>query len=228
MPEAVTDLLEKYAVVPTIVLEDASQSAPLAQALISGGLPVAEVALRTPDSLDVLRRMSVFSDLLAGAGTVLNVAQAEQAVTAGAKFIVSPGMDVDLIRWCMERNVTIIPGACTPTDIMLAMNLGLRCVKFFPCEASGGLDMLRALRGPFPEMRYLATGGVKLETISNYLAFRPVLAVGGTWMVKPEWLANARFDVIEEGCRTTAEVAQDARWQATAAARVRISEPVNQ
>ena len=221
MPDTVIALLEKYAVVPALVLEDANQAAPLAQAMISGGLPVAEVTLRTPESLDALRRMAAFPELLTGAGTVLNVAQAEKAVTAGAKFIVSPGMDVELIRWCLEKDIAIIPGACTPTEIMLAMNLGLRCVKFFPCEASGGLEMLRALRGPFPDMRYLATGGIKLETIANYLAFRPVLAVGGTWMVKPEWLANARFDVIEEGCRTTMEVVKDARWQATAAARVR-------
>jgi len=221
MSDPVTALLEKHAVVPAIVLEDADQAAPLAQALISGGLPVAEVTLRTPGSLDALRRMTAFPDLLTGAGTVLNVAQAQQAVAAGAKFIVSPGMDAELICWCMEKNITVIPGACTPTEIMLAMNLGLRCVKFFPCEASGGLEMLRALRGPFPEMRYLATGGINLESVSNYLAFPPVLAVGGTWMVKPEWLANDRFDVIEEGCRTTVEVVQDARWQATAATKVR-------
>lgn len=221
MPDPVTALIEKHAVVPAIVLEDADQAAPLAQALISGGLPVAEVTLRTPGSLDALRRMTAFPNLLTGAGTVLNAAQAHQAVDAGAKFIVSPGMDEGLIQWCMEKKVAVIPGACTPTEIMLAMNLGLRCVKFFPCEANGGLAMLRALRGPFPEMRYLATGGVNLETISNYLAFPPVIAVGGTWMVKPEWLANGRFDVIEEGCRTTVEVVRDARWQAATMARVR-------
>ncbi len=221
MSETVTARIEKHAVVPAIVLEDADQAAPLAQALISGGLPIAEVTLRTPASLDALRRMAAFPDLLTGAGTVLNIEQARQAVDAGAKFIVSPGMDADLIRWCLEQGITIIPGACTPTEVMLAMNLGLRCVKFFPCAASGGLEMLRALRGPFPEMRYLATGGIKLESISDYLAFRPVLAVGGTWMVQEEWLANARFDVIEDGCRTTVEVVKDARWQATAAARVR-------
>ncbi len=221
MTETVAALLEKYAVVPAIVLEDVNQAAPLAQALISGGLPVAEVTLRTPDALDALSRMAAFPNLLTGAGTVLNVSQATEAMAAGAKFIVSPGMNVELIQWCLDKNITIIPGVCTPTEVMLAMNLGLRLVKFFPCEASGGLEMLRALRGPFPEMRYLATGGIKLEAISNYLAFHPVLAVGGTWMVKPEWLANDRFDVIEDGCRQTVEVVKDARWQIAAAARVR-------
>jgi 2-dehydro-3-deoxyphosphogluconate aldolase / (4S)-4-hydroxy-2-oxoglutarate aldolase len=221
MPDPVISVLEKYAVVPAIVLEDPNQAAPLAQALISGGLPIAEVTLRTPDALDALRRMAAFPELLTGAGTVLNLAQAQSAVGAGAKFIVSPGMDAEMIRWCLEKEITIIPGASTPTEIMLAMNLGLRCVKFFPCEASGGLGMLQALRGPFPEMRYLATGGIKMQTISDYLAFPPVLAVGGTWMVREEWLANARFDVIEDGCRTTMEVVKDARWQVTAAARVR-------
>jgi 2-dehydro-3-deoxyphosphogluconate aldolase/(4S)-4-hydroxy-2-oxoglutarate aldolase len=130
-------------------------------------------------------------------------------------------MNVELIQWCQERDITIIPGACTPSEVMLATNLGLTCVKFFPCEVSGGLAMLRALRGPFPNMRYVPTGGIRLETIAEYLAFRPVLAVGGTWMIKEEWLANDRFDVIEDGCRTTVEVVRDARWQATAATRAR-------
>jgi 2-dehydro-3-deoxyphosphogluconate aldolase/(4S)-4-hydroxy-2-oxoglutarate aldolase len=219
--DSVMDLIEKHAVVPAIVIEDSDQSAPLAQALISGGLPVAEVTLRTPAALDAVKRMVAFPGLLVGAGTVMNVAQAEQSVAAGAKFIVSPGTEVTLIKWCVDRQVPVIPGACTPTEVMHALNAGATCVKFFPCEACGGLKMLRALHGPFPQARFLATGGVKLENIADYLAFKPVVAVGGTWMVKPQWLAGNRFDVIEDACRLTVDSVNDARWKISAAARTR-------
>lgn len=221
MPAPVLEAIEKHAVVPAIVIENPDQAAPLADALLKGGLPVAEITLRTPEAIESLRRMAKFPDLLVGAGTVLNRTQAEQAADAGARFIVAPGIDPELVRWCLDNQITIIPGAATPTEVMLALNLGLRCVKFFPCEPSGGLEMLRALRGPFPGMRFLPTGGIKLETISDYLAFRPVLAVGGTWMVQREWLADERFDVIEDACRLTVEAVKDARWKIAAATRIR-------
>ena len=211
MPEDVLTLIEKHAVVPAIVLEDANRAAPLAHALISGGLPVAEVTMRTPSALESMRRMATFGELLVGAGTVLNATQAEQAVAAGAKFIVSPGMDADLVRWCQQKEIPIIPGAVTATEVMLATNLGLGCVKFFPCSTSGGLDALRALHGPFPAMRFMPTGGIKMETVQDYLAFKAVVAVGGTWMLKPEWLANDRYDVIEDACRATVSAVNDAR-----------------
>jgi 2-dehydro-3-deoxyphosphogluconate aldolase / (4S)-4-hydroxy-2-oxoglutarate aldolase len=219
MSDNVTATLGLHAVVPAIVLEDANQSAPLAHALISGGLPVAEITLRTPAALDALRRMAAFGNLLVGAGTVVNVTQAEQAVGAGARFLVSPGMDETLIKWCLERGVPIFPGAITPTEVMLATNLGLGCVKFFPCEASGGLATLKALRGPFPAMRFMPTGGVTIESLPNYLSFRPVLAVGGTWMVRSEWLRDDRFDLIEEACQSTVGAVVETRRKLALAAR---------
>jgi len=196
--------IEELAVVPAIVLENVDHAVPLAKALFEGALPCAEVTLRTPAALEVLRRMSAFSDrLLVGAGTVLNTAQADEAIAAGANFIVSPGIDEKLVRHCQEKNVLIIPGACTPTEVMLAANLGLECVKFFPAAAYGGLEVLKALHGPFPKMRFMPTGGMSLESFSEYIGFKPVLAVGGTWMLRKQWLEIERFDLIAEACSAT-------------------------
>lgn len=196
--------IEKLAVVPTIVLSDVSHSIPLAEALIDGGLPCAEVTLRTPVALEVLRRMaSIKESFLLGAGTVLNIEQADEAIAAGAKYIVSPGMDEGLIRHCQAKSVPIIPGACTPTEVMLAVKLGLECVKFFPSSAYGGITVIKALHGPFPNMRFLPTGGVTRETMGEYLGFKPVIAVGGTWMVRKEWLANERYDIVTDACIVT-------------------------
>lgn len=214
--------LEQLAVVPAIILDDEAHAAPLAAALIEGGLPCAEVTLRTPAALESLRRMASYADrLLVGAGTVMTAAQADEAIAAGAKFIVSPGMDAGLIRHCQEKQVPIIPGACTPTEVMLAVNLGLECVKFFPAEAYGGLGVLKALHGPFPTMRFMPTGGMSLESLPDYLGFRPVLAVGGTWMVKKEWLANERFDVIADACAATVDAVMLARRSRHLAGKVR-------
>lgn len=204
--------LEELAVVPAIVLEDADHAVPLAQALFDGGLPCAEVTLRTPASLEILKRMASFSDrLLVGAGTVLNAAQADEAIAAGAKFVVSPGMDEKLIRHCQEKDIVIIPGACTPTEVMLAANLGINCVKFFPAEAYGGLKVLKALHGPFPAMRFMPTGGMSLESLSEYLGFKPVFAVGGTWMLKKQWLDIERYDLIADACTATVDAVLLAR-----------------
>lgn len=196
--------IEKLAVVPTVVLTDAAHSEPLAESLIDGGLPCAEVTLRTPAAMEVLRRMAAIKEeFMIGAGTVLSIAQADEAIAAGARFLVSPGMDVDLIKHCQARNVPIIPGACTPTEVMLAIKLGLECVKFFPSSAYGGLPVIKALHGPFPHMRFMPTGGVTRESLGEYLGFKSVLAVGGTWMVRKEWLTNERYDIITDACMVT-------------------------
>jgi 2-dehydro-3-deoxyphosphogluconate aldolase / (4S)-4-hydroxy-2-oxoglutarate aldolase len=204
--------LEELGVVPAIVLENAEHAVPLAKAMFDGGLPCAEVTLRTPAALEVMRRMAGVSDrLLVGAGTVLTTSQADEAIAAGAKFIVSPGIDEKLVRHCQEKQVLIIPGTCTPTEVMLAANLGLDCVKFFPAAAYGGLEVLKALHGPFPKMRFLPTGGMSLEALGEYLAFKPVLAVGGTWMLKKQWLEIERFDLITDACHATVDAVLLAR-----------------
>ncbi len=205
--------LEQLGVVPAVVLDRVASAEPLANALLDGGLPCAEVTLRTPESLEILKRMAKFEKdgLLVGAGTVLTPAQADQAIDAGAKFIVTPGIDATLVKHCQERKVLVIPGATTATEVMLAVNLGLECVKFFPAEASGGIKMLKALNGPFPGMRFMPTGGITLETFSEYLPYKPVVAVGGTWMLRKEWLAGERFDIIADACEATMLAVADAR-----------------
>jgi 2-dehydro-3-deoxyphosphogluconate aldolase/(4S)-4-hydroxy-2-oxoglutarate aldolase len=205
--------IEQLGVVPAIILENASQAEPLANALLDGGLPCAEVTLRTPAALEILKGMAAFAKdgLLVGAGTVLTASQADEAIAAGAKFIVTPGIDAELVRHCQARDILVIPGATTATEVMLAVNLGLECVKFFPAEASGGIKMLKALNGPFPNIRFMPTGGITLETFSEYLPFKPVIAVGGTWMLKKEWLATERFDIIADACEATMLAVADAR-----------------
>lgn len=221
MTDDVVARLSKHAVLPAIIIDDAGQAAPLVEAMQEGGLPVAEVTLRTPAALEALRTMTRFDQMLVGAGTVLNVPQAEQAVDAGAKFIVSPGMDADLIRWCQQRNLLIIPCACTPSEVMQALQLGVSCVKFFPAEAFGGLPVLKGLNGPFPTMRFVPTGGINLEILPNYLAFRPVLAVGGTWMVKPSWIQEGRFEQIRDACESTVAAVQEAHRKLALASRAK-------
>ncbi|QIF01340.1 bifunctional 4-hydroxy-2-oxoglutarate aldolase/2-dehydro-3-deoxy-phosphogluconate aldolase [Roseimicrobium sp. ORNL1] len=205
--------IEQLGVVPAIILENVSHAEPLANALLDGGLPCAEVTLRTPAALEILKRMAAFAKegLLVGAGTVLTPAQADEAIAAGAQFIVTPGIDAELVRHCQARQVLIIPGATTATEVMLAANLGLECVKFFPAEASGGIKMLKALHGPFPNMRFMPTGGITLETFPEYLPFKPVVGVGGTWMVKKEWISTERFDIIADACEATMLAVADAR-----------------
>ncbi len=205
--------MEQLGVVPAVILDKVTSAEPLANALLDGGLACAEVALRTPEALEILRRMAAFEKegLLVGAGTVLTTMQADEAIAAGARFIVTPGIDAALVKHCQERKVLVIPGATTATEVMLAANLGLECVKFFPAEASGGIKMLKALNGPFPEMRFMPTGGITLETFSEYLPFKPVVAVGGTWMLRKEWLAGERFDIIADACEATMQAVADAR-----------------
>ncbi len=193
----------RLAVVPAVIIDDAAQAVPLAEAMKRGGLACAEVTLRTPVALEALRRMAAVPDMLVGAGTVTTVEQAQQAIEAGAQFIVSPGIDAQLVRFCQGVGVLIIPGAVTPTEIMLAQNLGLRVVKFFPSGMFGGLPAIQSLLGPFPNMKFLPTGGITLENLGSYLGNAGVIACGGTWMVKREWLQKGQLGNVEEACRMT-------------------------
>jgi 2-dehydro-3-deoxyphosphogluconate aldolase / (4S)-4-hydroxy-2-oxoglutarate aldolase len=211
----VLETIALHAVVPAIVLHDAEQAEPLGDALMEGGLPVAEITLRTPAAMQTIEKMARMPGLLVGAGTVLNIPQAQQAVDAGARFIVSPGLNAQLVNWCQDKGVLILPGAITPTEIMLAVSLGLECVKFFPSETWGGLPALRALNGPFPQMRFMPTGGITRASMPDYLSFPPVLAVGGTWMVRQEWLVDDRFHIIADACAETVTGVGDVRRKKT-------------
>jgi 2-dehydro-3-deoxyphosphogluconate aldolase/(4S)-4-hydroxy-2-oxoglutarate aldolase len=170
-------------VVPVLVVKDVAHSLPVAQALVNGGLPVLEVTLRTEAALDVIREMSKCEGSFVGAGTVLNEKQLDQAIDAGAKFIVSPGLTTPLAEAAIERGIPFLPGIATAADIMRGLDLGLDRFKFFPAETSGGIKALKALAAPFYQARFCPTGGITAETAPDWLALDAVLCVGGSWLV---------------------------------------------
>lgn len=188
--------LEIDRVIPVVVLEDAADADPLAAALLAGGLRSAEVTFRTPAAAAAIEAIAERGDLLVGAGTVLTPDQVDEAVDAGARFVVSPGLGEEVARRCTERDVPYLPGAATATEIQRALELGLRTLKFFPAGQLGGPAMLRALSAPFGPARFVPTGGVTAANLADYLAVPSVFAAGGSWMVAPELIAAGNFDEI--------------------------------
>lgn len=191
------DTIGENRLVPVVVLDSVDSAAPLAEALINGGLPIAEVTFRTAAAEESLRRISQIDGLLAGAGTVLTLEQAQQAIDAGAKFIVTPGTNPPVIEYCLKHNVPITPGIATPTDIDLATSFGLNALKFFPAEAIGGVKTLKAISGPYGSIRFIPTGGISASNLGDYLALPNVLACGGSWMVSRSLINEGEFDQIK-------------------------------
>lgn len=198
-----TAVLGGHRVVPVVVLDDPARADALGAALVEGGLPVAEATFRTPEAAAVLRRLAARDDLVVGAGTVLTARQVDEALDAGARFVVSPGLSADVVRRCQEAGVPVIPGVSTPSEIMQALDLGLDTVKFFPAEANGGLPTIKALAAAFPQVRFMPTGGITVETAPAYLAHPSVVAVGGSWMVAADLLAAGRWDEVAARCAAT-------------------------
>lgn len=201
-----------YAVVPVVVLNDAEDAAPLAEALVKGGLPCAEVTFRTEAAEESIRIMSEkYPEMLVGAGTVLTVEQVDHAVAAGAKFIVSPGFDPEIVDYCMEKNIPVFPGCVTPSEVAAAVKRGLKVVKFFPAEQSGGLAMIKAMAAPYTTVKFMPTGGISAKNLKEYLGFSKILCCGGSWMVKGDMIKNKEFDKITEMTREATELAAAAR-----------------
>jgi 2-dehydro-3-deoxyphosphogluconate aldolase / (4S)-4-hydroxy-2-oxoglutarate aldolase len=182
--------------VPVVVVDDPPSARPLADALVDGGLPVAEVTFRTSGAAAALQQMAANPDVCVGAGTVLTAEQVDAAVDAGAQFVVSPGLSRQVVRRCTERGVPAIPGVATATEVTHALALGVGVAKLFPAAQLGGVSMVRALAGPFPQMRFIPTGGVSADSAADYLAQRSVLAVGGSWMVPADLLRRGDFDQV--------------------------------
>jgi len=194
-----TEMYEKLGqlkLIPVVVIEDASDAEPLGRALLDGGLPCAEVTFRTAAAPRAIAALSELGGLLVGAGTVLTVDQAKQAVDSGAKFIVTPGFNPRVVGYCVDNGIPITPGVCTPTDIEAALGFGLNVVKFFPAEALGGLKTLKAIGGPYGMMKFIPTGGINADNLLDYLAFEKVLACGGSWIVKKDLIAAKNFAEI--------------------------------
>lgn len=201
-----------YAVVPVVVLDDADDAAPLAEALVKGGLPCAEVTFRTEAAEESIRIMSEkYPEMLVGAGTVLTTEQVDRAVAAGAKFIVSPGFDPEIVDYCMEKNIPVFPGCVSPSEVAQAVKRGLKVVKFFPAEQAGGLAMLKAMAAPYTMLKFMPTGGINTKNLKEYLGFSKILCCGGSWMVKGDMIKNKEFDKITEMTREATELAAAAR-----------------
>lgn len=191
------ELLGRIKVIPVVVIDDAENAEPLAHALIEGGLPTMEVTFRTGAARSALERIArMNSPILPGAGTVLSVDQAKAAVDSGARYIVSPGLSRSVVEYCLTNGIAVIPGVVTPTELGSAVEMGIDVVKFFPAEASGGVNYLKALSAPFKQATFVPTGGIDAANLLSYLKLPYVLACGGSWMVKSDLIAGRKFDEI--------------------------------
>lgn len=212
MHEEIIYKIKELGIVPVVVLEDARDAAPLAQALLEGGLPCAEVTFRTACAGECIRIMSSeFPKLLVGAGTVLTKEQVDLAVEAGAKFIVSPGFDPKIVDYCLKKDILVLPGCVTPSEAAQAVEKGIKIVKFFPAEQFGGLSTLKALAAPYVGLRFMPTGGVGPENVKDYLEYDRIVACGGSWMVKSDLIKAGNFDKIARLTKEAAGLVKEVR-----------------
>ena len=204
--------IESFGVVPVVVLNDAKDAAPLAKALCEGGLPCAEVTFRTEAAEESIRIMATeFPEMVIGAGTVLTIDQVDRAVGAGAKFIVSPGFDPEIVDYCISKGIVVLPGCITPSEVTQAVKRGLEVVKFFPAEQFGGVATIKALAAPFTSVRFMPTGGISAKNLADYLGFKKIIACGGSWMVKGDMVAAGEFDKIKEMTAEAVQLVKDIR-----------------
>lgn len=202
MSQVNMDKIFEVGIVPLIVLDDVADAVPMAKALVAGGIPIAEVTLRTAAGLDVISVMDKeVPEILVGAGTVHNVEEAKAAVAAGAKFIVTPGFQPDVVAWCVSEKIDIVPGTVVPSDIEEAMTYGLTVCKFFPAEAYGGVSTLKALAGPYAGIKFMPTGGVSQKNMREYLDLPNVAAIGGSFMVPNDLVKQKNWDGITRLCQ---------------------------
>ena len=202
----------KIGIIPVVVLDDPKDAAPLAKALCENGLPCAEVTFRTAAAEESIRVMSrEFPDMLVGAGTVLTTEQVDRAVNAGAKFIVSPGLNPKVVRYCIDKSIPVTPGTQTPSEMEQALELGLKVVKFFPAEPAGGLNMIKAVAAPYTELKFMPTGGINAKNVRDYLAYSKIIACGGSWMVKKDLIAAGKWDELAALVKEAAGIVKEVR-----------------
>jgi 2-dehydro-3-deoxyphosphogluconate aldolase/(4S)-4-hydroxy-2-oxoglutarate aldolase len=209
---SIIDRITELGIVPVVVIDDPADAPALAVALRVGGLPIAEFTFRTDAAVAAIRAVAAACpDVLVGAGSVLLPGQVDAAVEAGARFIVSPGIDDDVVLRALGHGVASLPGCATPSDLMHARRLGLDCVKFFPAEAVGGIEMLKAIAAPFPGLRFVPTGGIDPDNMAVYLSDRRVVAVGGSWMVKPAVVRARDWAAVSASAREAVAAVQRLR-----------------
>lgn len=210
--ENMIEEFQKLGVVPVVVLEDEKDALPLAESLVKGGLPCAEVTFRTEAAAESIRLMSEkYPEMLVGAGTVLTTEQVDLAVEAGARFIVSPGFDPEIVDYCLEKNIPVFPGCVTPSEVAQAVKCGLKVVKFFPAEQAGGIAMIKAMAAPYHNIRFMPTGGINPGNLKDYLSCDKILCCGGSWMVKGELIRNGEFEKIQDLVKEAKESADAIR-----------------
>jgi len=207
---AILEQFQKMGVVPVVAIENAQDAMPLADALIEGGLPCAEITFRTAAAVDAMGIMARRGDILVGAGTVLKVDQVKAAVDAGVQFMVSPGFNPKVVGYCVENDITVTPGISTPSDIEAALEFGLEVLKLFPAEAFGGLKTLKAMSGPYGAVKFIPTGGIGPGNLVDYLQFAKTLACGGTWIAKSNLISAGQFDQILANAREAVELVKKA------------------
>lgn len=208
----VEERLRRLGILPVVEVADPDQAEELFAALSAGGIAAAEITLRTPAAVAALEQLiHRHPDALLGAGTVRTLDDARRMVGIGASFVVSPGTDEEMIDYCVEHDVLVLPGVCTPTEVLRALRAGARLLKFFPAEASGGVDYLKALSGPFRDVSFVPTGGISEANVESYLRLAQVAACGGSWMVSPELLAAGKFDEITRLARRAVDIVEMAR-----------------
>lgn len=203
----VTEQLAKLKILPVVTVENPDDAVPLAGALAAGGIPAAEITFRTDGAAETIRNASrAYPDMLIGAGTVLTPEQVDAARESGAKFIVSPGFDAETVRYCLKAGLPVFPGCATATEVQQALRLGLSVLKFFPAEAAGGLHTLKALSAPFPQVRWMPTGGINLGNLADYLAFPRVIACGGSYLTAKDDIRAKDWAKITDICRRTVQL----------------------
>ena len=204
--QRVVETFRKNRLIPVVVIDDARQAVPLAHALEEGGLPCAEITLRTPRALEALEKIATeCPNVLVGAGTVLTPRQAADACSAGAKFFVAPGFGAAMVDYCVEHDLPVFPGIATPTELEFALSRGLSVVKFFPAEPLGGIAYLKAMAGPYGNVGFLPSGGIGLSNLASYLSIPRVVACGGSWMAPTEWISAGKFDRIRDEVRKSVD-----------------------
>ena len=210
--KTIEELFYDCAVVPVVVLDDPKDALPLAKALTEGGLPCAEVTFRTEAAEESIRQMSrEYPDMLLGAGTVLTTEQVDRAIAAGARFIVSPGFDPEIVDYCLEKGITVFPGCMTPSEVAQGVKRGLKVLKFFPAEQAGGLAMIKAMAAPYTTVKFMPTGGISAKNLKEYLSCDKILCCGGSWMVKGDLIREGKFDRVKELAAEAKRLAMEAR-----------------
>ena len=204
--------LKKIGIVPVVVLNDVKDALPLAERLMKGGLPCAEVTFRTAAAEESIRQMAkAYPEMIIGAGTVLTTEQADRAIDAGAKFLVSPGFNPKVTEYVLKKGMPMTPGVCTPTEIEAAMSLGLDVLKFFPAEPSGGLKMIKAVCAAYVNLQIMPTGGISPDNVRDYLKYDRIVTCGGSWMVSGALIKEGKFDEIENLVREAAGIVKEIR-----------------